>query len=353
MATVRFDRFACEQAQDPDGTDEAFLAFFVDDQYVGNISQNLSSGQEITLGFELEYDSQIRTQLWEVDNPDLGNPHDLLGENTFDTTAGPGTAIYDRAGARYLLEWTVLDVPVSPPPPVTVRRDQASLSSAERTRFLDGINQLIASGIYGTLVVQHSGPAGDFEYRNHAFVPPQAISAQRFLPWHRVYLRRLEEALQQIDPRIFLPYWRGWADRDIPTWLANFTPSVPLPSTLPGQPNPLPVTRNPGGTGTMPTIADVRRELQPTDYTTMSNRLETGSHGDVHVWVGGAMQNPLIASADVLFWLHHCEVDRLWFLWQSSRTDVPSLAGPDRTMTPWTEDVSDTLDTQNMGYTYA
>ena len=37
MATVRFDRFSCQQAQDVDGTDEAFLAFFLDGEYIGNV----------------------------------------------------------------------------------------------------------------------------------------------------------------------------------------------------------------------------------------------------------------------------------------------------------------------------
>ena len=81
--------------------------------------------------------------------------------------------------------------------------------------------------------------------------------------------------------------------------------------------------------------------------------LEGGSHGAVHVAVGSPMRNAVIASADVLFWMHHCEIDRLWSLWQEVRKSNPVLSITSRRMTPWGEDVSDVLSTQAFGYRYA
>ena len=78
-----------------------------------------------------------------------------------------------------------------------------------------------------------------------------------------------------------------------------------------------------------------------------------GSHGSVHVAVGGTLRNASIASADVLFWMHHCEIDRLWYLWQEARQGGPLLSGMNRQMTPWDEDVSEVLGTQALGYVYA
>jgi tyrosinase len=66
---------------------------------------------------------------------------------------------------------------------------------------------------------------------------------QRFLPWHRVYLVQLEQALQAIHPDVTIPYW-DWtkaAEEGVPPWLASFTPTVPLPSGL-----PISVIRSPG-----------------------------------------------------------------------------------------------------------
>lgn len=352
MATVRFDRFSCQQAQDLDGRDEAFLAFFLDGEYIGNIYRGMRSGQVLTMGFDLEFDNQLRLQLWEVDNPSAGNPHDFLGEVVIETNTGSGTGVFDRAGARYEVKWTGLDIAEAPP--IIVRRDQANMTAAERARFRAAIEQLIQDGTFGQLFVQHAGPNGDFEFLNHSFVTPQAVSLQRFLPWHRVYLRRLEEALQAIDSRIFLPYWRGSVNRDVPPWLVDFTPSVPhAGSATNGLQSPFPIVRNPGRPGTrMPTTSDINFELAPSSYTTMTNRLESGSHGRVHVWVGGTMSDALAASGDILFWLHHCEIDRLWAVWQRTNTPGPSLSGPNRIMQPWNEDFSQVLNTEDIGYTY-
>jgi tyrosinase len=54
---------------------------------------------------------------------------------------------------------------------------------------------------------------------------------QRFLPWHRVYLLQLEQAIQAIHPDVTIPYW-DWtktAEEGIPPWLTSFTPIVPMP----------------------------------------------------------------------------------------------------------------------------
>lgn len=353
MPTIRFDNLVCQQTQDIDGTDEAFLAFFRDGEYIGNIFREMRSNQQLAFGFDLEYTDSLRVQLWEIDDPTLGDPHDFIGEIDLDAAAQSGETVLSRSGARYTLSWTIAPAAAADPQlQLAVRRDQSTMSAEERTRFLDGITQLITDGTWGQLVVDHAGPESTFPFLNHGFVEPRTVSTQRFLPWHRVYLRRLEENLQQIDARIFLPYWRGWADRAIPQWLEGFTPNVPLPNNgIVGQPNPLPVTRGPAGTS-FPSRGQVINELSSTDFTTMTTALEGGSHGDVHVAVGGTMRNASIASADVLFWMHHCEIDRLWSLWQAVRQGRPLLNGPNRQMTPWAEDVSQVLDHEDFGYVY-
>jgi tyrosinase len=51
-------------------------------------------------------------------------------------------------------------------------------------------------------------------------------------------------------------------------------------------------------------------------------------HNNVHVWVGGDMS--LSSSPnDPVFFLHHCNVDRIWAAWQEKHPDAPYL--PDMT----------------------
>ncbi|TVZ05435.1 tyrosinase family protein [Trebonia kvetii] len=45
-------------------------------------------------------------------------------------------------------------------------------------------------------------------------------------------------------------------------------------------------------------------------------------HNRVHVWVGGSM-SPLSSPNDPVFFLHHCNVDRLWAQWQFKNAKQP------------------------------
>jgi tyrosinase len=37
-------------------------------------------------------------------------------------------------------------------------------------------------------------------------------------------------------------------------------------------------------------------------------------HNLVHVWIGGSML-PASSPNDPVFWVHHCNTDRLWYQW--------------------------------------
>ena len=93
MPTIRFGSLTCGTAQDPDGQDEAFLAFFVDGEYIGNVYRPMRSNTTQLLGFEIEYQNTLRLQLWEIDDPAAGNPHDFIGEINLDPDAQTGNAV--------------------------------------------------------------------------------------------------------------------------------------------------------------------------------------------------------------------------------------------------------------------
>ncbi len=64
------------------------------------------------------------------------------------------------------------------------------------------------------------------------------------------------------------------------------------------------------------------------------------------------MRNAVIASADVLFWLHHAEIDRIWSVWQRTHNGTSTLGLPDRLLDPYTQVVDDVLDPQALGFRY-
>jgi tyrosinase len=62
------------------------------------------------------------------------------------------------------------------------------------------------------------------------------------------------------------------------------------------------------------------------------------------------------APADPLFWMHHANIDRLWWKWQKSPAGAgknPNLTGSAAVMDPWPVSEPDTRDITPLGYTYS
>ncbi len=161
----------------------------------------------------------------------------------------------------------------------------------------------------------------------------------------------------------------------MPDWLKNATPTVDVPGVA-----QVTVARYPGSSAQLanvvagkaapglPSLADV---LSQTDYTLFATGLEE-IHDQVHVWVGGSQHNPggepadrndpegtmaqiPIAPADPIFWMHHANIDRLWWSWQNSQAGQnqhPNLAGRNAIMDPWRFSSVDAQTLAPFSYTY-
>lgn len=228
---------------------------------------------------------------------------------------------------------------------MTVRKRASALTTAEQTRFLNVIKAMINApgdpNPYGNLVANHA----NHDFNMHPNMGP--VATQRFLPWHRVFVLKVEKMGQAIDPEFFIPYWRWAVDRAVPPWLAAFQPTVKLPG------DNQTVTRNPPRPGwTLPTSAQINNALRATTFTNFVTAID-GPHGRVHNWCNGTMSDIQWSPVDPLFWLHHAEIDRLWSLWQAQRPGQnPSLTGANAVMSPWAEKESDVRSISALGYSY-
>jgi tyrosinase len=218
------------------------------------------------------------------------------------------------------------------------RKDQASLTPTERERFLCAFNVLNSNGTLGALVDIHAEPH-------------QMHHTLRFLPWHRVFLLKLEQALRALHPDVTLPYW-DWtqaSEQAIPAWLAGVTPTVVTPTRT------INVTRASNPSGDLALIAsNTPNALAQTTFNNFTATLE-GVHDGVHVWVGGTMGFISTAPADPIFWMHHANIDRLWWQWQNKPGNAgknPPLSGASAVMDPWPTTEPDTRDIVALGYTY-
>jgi len=204
---------------------------------------------------------------------------------------------------------------------VRVRKNAEALTPGERDRFVAAFAQLNNQG---------AGRFADFRSMHTNVSSPQAHGAPGFLPWHRAYLLDLERELQAIDPSVALPYWRF--DQPAPKLftLDFFGVSGPNGTIQFSNTNPLQfwVTdgvqginrgpRNNWNPATQPgptVITEAQTLLLGTQYPAFSG-MEGNPHGTAHTRWNGFIRQIGTAAKDPLFFLLHCNVDRLWAKWQ-------------------------------------
>ncbi|MCH8878462.1 MAG: tyrosinase family protein [Planctomycetes bacterium] len=218
--------------------------------------------------------------------------------------------------------------------PLCVRRDHRTLTSTQLDRFLNAFTLINSMNALAPLVDIHSNAAH------------QMHGNPRFLPWHRIYLVRLQELLQMVDPTVCLPYWKSSEEQAFPSWLLGFTPTVNLAG------GPHTVNRNIGAFAFLPDAGAVTTAMGNPTFDTFRPALE-GIHDSAHVWVGGSMLGISTAPTDPVFWMHHAEIDRIWAEWQVANPGQnPNLTGSAAIMDPWSEDEVATRDISALGYSY-
>jgi Common central domain of tyrosinase len=149
-----------------------------------------------------------------------------------------------------------------------------------------------------------------------------------FLSWHRAYVYYFERILREAsgDPELTLPYW-DWTDAAAQGLPAAFTdPQSPLFESQRSM-NQAGTTLAPSIRSTAIDALNLRTFLPAPGFSgfgvassqgTGKGALEQPPHDGVHVLVGGddgLMTDPRTAARDPIFWVHHCNVDRLWEVW--------------------------------------
>jgi tyrosinase len=207
---------------------------------------------------------------------------------------------------------------ISVPVMVRIRKNANLLSTAERDRFVSA---------FGKLNDQGKGRFRDFRDMHVAVSLSQAHGAPGFLPWHRSYLLDLERDLQAIDQSVSLPYWRF--DQPAPNiFTADFFGTADQNGTVQfSATNPLQFWRTDGQLGVIrrpkfptstapPNLLNEAQTLALGGTFKSFRQMEGNPHGSAHVSFVGSIDNPATAPKDPLFFLLHCNVDRLWAKWQ-------------------------------------
>ena len=191
--------------------------------------------------------------------------------------------------------------------------------------------------------------------------PNWAHRGPAFGPWHRELLKLYEQELQNVsgDSNMTLPFWNWTKDRTTadpgfpffndflgPDGSANINDKVTVGAFAQANGWNLNVDeenfgflrRHFGIDGPgLPTAASVQAALNLATYdnnpwnilsnaNSFRNTLEgwTGPrqiHNAVHRWVNGSMQ-PGTSPNDPVFFFHHCNIDRLYAVWQQKNASI-------------------------------
>lgn len=220
-----------------------------------------------------------------------------------------------------------------------------------------------------------------------------------FPPWHRGYLYAFENVLRGIiqekgGPKDWaLPYWNyfgaGGQQHILP-------PAFNQKTMSDGSPNPLYIEERYGPKGDGVVYIDLSQVSQKCQqapsyiggqpqfygggvtgfvhYGKTAGALEYNPHNGVHNQIGGKtrgsiglMSDPETAGLDPIFYLHHCNIDRMWAAWNASGKTNPKEKewkdGPDATkdrtfympkpdQSPWEFTPEMVNDINKLNYTY-
>jgi len=197
-----------------------------------------------------------------------------------------------------------------------------------------------------------------------------------FLPWHRAYVLAFEEICRDLsgNPQFALPYWNWTRSRRIPGpfWqgtLLDTTREVDQNERIPAQFVRQRIIDN----ILRQTDFELFASTRPFGQNNTDQRwqraggaeslLERTPHDNVHIWAGGNMRT-FMSPLDPIFWLHHCNIDRLWAEWNTPPRSNQNTSDAlwtdfafrqnfvDQNGTAFDVVVRDLQDLTQLGYTY-
>jgi tyrosinase len=153
----------------------------------------------------------------------------------------------------------------------------------------------------------------------HAFNPndPNDFQESFFLPWHRFFVYYFEEIIRKVvnDDAFTLPYWNYLTssanDRIAPPEFRDPSNSLFVQNRNSWVDAGQPIDSGPG------TVPLNNNSFRETLYSRFCPAIDNNPHGATHVDTGTItnMGNVPTAAQDPIFWIHHCEIDRLWESW--------------------------------------
>lgn len=273
---------------------------------------------------------------------------------------------------------------VAAAPKIRIRKNVVSAAAASDL-------QSLKTGVAAMKKLAQSNPNDPRGWINQAFIHGNCgrfTFCQHgnwyFPPWHRSFIYYYEELIRFYSGNedFALPYWDWSRTHSVPgSFYGSGNPlddNVSIASSCQGAPS---AGRGRSATDqfsqndldTFVGPAVINRIQRNPDYATYgggqpgTGALEATPHNFIHRWVGGPKGSNMVQTfspLDPIFWLHHCNIDRLYSNWlsQSGHNPPPQSAWQSKSFNDFFDrngrpagsqfTCGMTVDSTVMGYTY-
>lgn len=213
-------------------------------------------------------------------------------------------ALYDSDPLSWTFQWYIH----------AVRNDRTKAAELIRCFPAPGPEQVLANAVWSTCQPH-------FDPTKRSF----------FLPWHRMYVLWFERIIRKLtnQPQFTLPYWdysaAGPTHGIIPAAFRASDSSLFVQNRYSSVNAGLPIDASSPGSLATTALSQCTYDQQGADMG-FCRMLDSGLHGNVHVLIGDRTNMGSIpwAARDPIFWLHHCNIDRLWASWNKAGRRNPS-----------------------------
>ncbi|KAI8865378.1 Di-copper centre-containing protein, partial [Ramicandelaber brevisporus] len=198
------------------------------------------------------------------------------------------------------------------------------MTPAEREAFFSAFRSLKLTGQLEQLTTIHNTNS------------PLTHNGASFLVWHRAFMAYFQQLMSAINGAVVVPYWNWALDAAAPhqspvlsSWMVGSNGEAATGCVRDGVMGSVGMYHYPTNhclqrrfNGQNGTITPWWNEAQllsiltrSTDYQTLRSNIENGPHPFVHGNIGGDLA-VMISPNDIIFFLHHGMVDRLYYMWQ-------------------------------------
>jgi tyrosinase len=151
-----------------------------------------------------------------------------------------------------------------------------------------------------------------------------------FFQWHRGFLYYFEQMVRQLSKNadFALPYWDYYLNPEIPEIFADETLSDKTSNPLYWENR----ANNEVYGLTYSAFSNAITQFPFSDsLSRYENSCQYNPHDIVHGAIGGSMGSFGTSALDPVFWVHHCNIDRLWAAWITARNGRKMPPADDKT----------------------